>query len=58
MWHLWERIEIHTGFWWGNLKERAHLADIGVDGRIILNSTSINRMGDRGLIDVSQNLDK
>ena len=24
------------GFWWGNLKERNHLGDPGVDGRIIL----------------------
>jgi hypothetical protein len=23
-------------FWWGNLKERGHLADLGVHGRIIL----------------------
>jgi hypothetical protein len=29
------RREIHTGFWWGNLKERVHLADLGVDGRIL-----------------------
>jgi hypothetical protein len=30
------REEVHTGFWWGNLKERHHLEDPGIDGRIIL----------------------
>jgi hypothetical protein len=25
-----------TGFWWGNLNERDHLEELGVDGRIIL----------------------
>jgi hypothetical protein len=29
-------IYIYTGFWWGNLRERNHLGDPGVDGRIIL----------------------
>jgi hypothetical protein len=24
------------GFWWGNLRERDHLEDPGLDGRIIL----------------------
>jgi hypothetical protein len=33
---VWGRGEVHTGFWWGNLKERDHLKDPGVDGRIIL----------------------
>jgi hypothetical protein len=28
--------EVHTVFWWGDLRERYHLEDIGVDGRIIL----------------------
>jgi len=26
----------HTGVWWGSLRERDHLGDPGVDGRIIL----------------------
>jgi len=30
------RGEAYTGFWWGNLRERAHLGEQGVDGRIIL----------------------
>jgi hypothetical protein len=28
--------EVHTGFWWGDLREGDHLRDPGVDGRIIL----------------------
>jgi len=30
------RGEAYTGFWWENLRERNHLGDPGVDGRIIL----------------------
>jgi hypothetical protein len=25
-----------TGFWWGNLREKDHWGDPGVDGRIII----------------------
>jgi hypothetical protein len=28
--------EAYAEFWWGNLRERDHLEDRGVDGRIIL----------------------
>jgi hypothetical protein len=30
------RGEVYRGFWWANLRERYHLGDPGVDGRIIL----------------------
>jgi hypothetical protein len=30
------RGEACTGFWWGNLRERDHLGDPGVEGRMIL----------------------
>jgi len=28
--------EVHTGFWWDKLKDRDHLGDQGVEGRVIL----------------------
>jgi len=30
------RGEVYTEVWWGNLGEKDHLGDPGVDGRIIL----------------------
>jgi len=27
---------VYTEFWWGNLRERAHFEDPGLDGSIIL----------------------
>jgi hypothetical protein len=39
VWQVWERGGMHVGFCWGNLSERDHLEDLGVDGRIILEWT-------------------
>jgi hypothetical protein len=41
-WHLAgkrEREDMHIEFWWGNLRERDHLEDLGIDGRTILKWT-------------------
>jgi hypothetical protein len=34
--NVWGRGEVYAGFWWGNLKGRDHLGDLGIDWRIIL----------------------
>ena len=30
------RREVHTGFWWGDMKERGHVEDKVVDGMALL----------------------
>ena len=36
-------IEVHSWFWWGNLKEEDRLEDLAVNGRIILEWILKNR---------------
>jgi hypothetical protein len=36
MWCILETGEVHTGLWWRNMRERDHLEDLGIEGRIIL----------------------
>ena len=47
------RVEVHTGFWWGNQRERNHLEDPGVDGRVIKKDFQEVGWGRMGWIDLA-----
>jgi len=51
---VWEIGELSTGFWLGNLRERDHLEDAGVDGGIILKWVFRKRDGGIVWIDLAQ----
>ena len=48
--HVWGRIQICTGSRYENLKERDHLLDLGVNGRI--SAWTLKRYGLTGFISV------
>jgi hypothetical protein len=48
---------VHTGFWCGDPRERDHLKDIKLDGRIILKCIFENWAGDMDWIDLFLNRD-
>jgi hypothetical protein len=49
---------VHTGFWWGKLKERVHLKDLSIDTTIL--KMDLNKMGKDGVdwINLAQDRDK
>jgi len=36
MWHVCGTGEVHTGIYWGNMRERGNLENLGLGRRIIL----------------------
>ena len=52
------RGEEYAGFSWGNLKERDHLGDTGVDGRIILREIFRKRDVGCGWIELAQDRER
>jgi len=54
MWHVWGAGEVHTGFWWGDLRERDHLEDLRVDWEIILQLIFKKWDGGTDKIDLAQ----
>jgi len=49
---------MYTGFWWGNPRERHHLGDTGIDGRIIKIDIREVECGGMDWIDMAQDMDR
>jgi hypothetical protein len=55
---VWKKGEVHTGFEWGNMREKGHWKDLGVDDRIILKSIFKRWDWEMDLIVLAENRDR
>jgi hypothetical protein len=61
---VWETGQVHTESWWGYLRERDHLRDLGINGSIIFirfknwvgRMDYISLAGERGFVNAVMNL--
>ena len=58
MWNVWVGGEVHTGFWWGDLRKGDHLEDSGLYGEIILKWIFERLVGGIDWIDLDQDMDR
>ena len=56
MWYKWSG-EVVYRFWWGNLREREHFEDLGINGRVILKLIIRKSDGRVCVIDLVQGID-
>jgi hypothetical protein len=49
---------VHTGFWWGNLREEDHLEDPGIDKATVLKWIVKKRAGGMEWIDLALDRDR
>jgi hypothetical protein len=59
MWHVRQRVKVYPGFWWGNMKERDQLKDLGLQRKDNI-ITDLQEVGCGGMdwIDPAQDRDR
>jgi hypothetical protein len=55
LWTVWGRGEVHTEFWWENLRHRDRLENLNTDGTIILKGYLRDGTVAMDWIDLAQN---
>jgi len=56
--HALGRGGVHKGFWWGNMRERDHLEELGVRGKIQLKFIFQKWNGGMDWIDLTQDRER